>query len=131
MTELVIDFMKIFLKMLGAATVLVLGVFAVSYLQHRFDRADLRQAVEAVQQTRPAGPQGPTLPEMLAERYGVGVQRIGWLPEIESKTRGLVRVRAVLPQDQEPLVWQVDLVRFNVLPVSPAARGLGSEEAKP
>jgi len=111
--------------MLGAATVIVLGVVAVSYLQHRFDVADLKNAVKAVQTSRPLGPQGPTLVEELSQRYGVQPQSISWIPQIESKVQGTVQVQAVVPGREELLVWKVDLVRYRVMPASSGASELG------
>lgn len=102
----------------------VLGVMAVSYLQHRFDRSDIQHAVDAVRMTRPQGPEGNTLEEMVATRYGVSRERIFWVPEIESKIKGTVKVKASVPDSKDILEWRVDLVRFQVFPVSPAARDL-------
>ena len=113
------------LKIIGVALVLVLGVLAVSYLQYRFDRSDIQHAVDAVRMTRPQGPRGKTLEQVLSERHGVPVERIFWRPEFESKLKGTVRVKAQLPENSEHLEWQVDLVRFQVMPLTPAARALG------
>lgn len=119
--------MKNFLKILGAAAVLVLGVIAVNYLQFRFDRSDVEHAVLAVRASRPEGPQGLTIEEQIGARYGIPVTSIQWFSEFESKTKGLVVVRAKVPGVGDDLSWRVDLVRFNVLPMSSRAEQIGKQ----
>ena len=132
--------MKNFLKILGAAAILVLGVIAVNYLQFRFDRSDVEHAVQAVRATRTGGPEDLTLEEKISRQYGVPAGRIFWLSEIESKTKGMVKVQAKVPGTDDDLSWRVDLVRFNISPISDRARdlepssgslsGAGSEQDK-
>ena len=114
--------MKNFLKILGAATVLVLGVIALHYLQFRFDRSDIEHAVLAVRAARPAGAQGPTIEEMIGAHYGMPTANIQWFSEIESKTQGIVRVQAKVPGSEDQLSWTVDLVRFNIAPATAKAK---------
>lgn len=116
--------MKRILQILGVLIVLVVGILSVSYLQHRFDQSDLRHAVNAVRMTQAGGPEGPTLEEKLAKEYDVKPEVIQWQPILESKVQGIVTVKALVPGQAEPLVWQVDLVRFQISPQSPKAKQL-------
>jgi hypothetical protein len=113
--------MKKVLKIFGAATVLVLGVITIRYLQFRFDRSDIEHAVLAVRSAKPEGRQGPTIEEKISDRYGVATVNIQWFSEIESKTQGIVRVQAKVPGSSDDLSWRVDLVRFNITPATPKA----------
>lgn len=122
--------MKSFLKILCAAAVLVLGVIAINYLQFRFDRSDIEHAVQAVRLTRPDGPQGPTLEEKISTRYGVPPVQIRWYSEIESKTQGIIKVHAGVPGSPDSLSWQVDLVRFNIIPLTPPTEQIGKSVPK-
>ena len=88
--------MKIFIKYLGAATVLVLGILAVGYLQYRFDKADLKNAIHAVRASRIGGPSDAPLELKLAQKYGIEPEKIFWVPKIESKVQGTVVVPARL-----------------------------------
>lgn len=116
--------MKRTLQIFGVLIVLVVGILSVSYLQHRFDQSDLRHAVNAVRLTQAGGPEGLTLEEKLAQHYNVKVETIQWQPNLESKVQGIVTVQALIPGQAEPLVWQVDLVRFQISPQSPEAKNL-------
>ena len=113
--------MKLFLRYLGAAAVLVMGVFSIGYLQYRFDSSDLQHAVSAVRVARPLGAQDAPLEEKVASYFGVTPDRIFWQPEIESKWRGTVKVKAIPPQGGGNLIWRVDLVRLSVMPITPEA----------
>ncbi len=106
------------------ALLLALGLAAIGYLQFRFDHSDLKNAVGAVRAARPAGPADPTLEEKITKKFGVPPEQISWLAEIESKFKGTVKVRAVLPKGEKDLVFQVDLVRMAVAPLSEDAKGL-------
>jgi hypothetical protein len=117
--------MKKIIKIFVSLCIVIAGVLTVSYLQYRFDRSDLKHAVQAVREIRPSGPEGDTLEAEVARVYGVSKEAIQWVPEIESKTQGKVWVRAVLSGRDTELLWQVDLVRFSVIPISPAAKSLG------
>ena len=114
--------MKFLLRYIGAIAVLVLGVMSVSYLQYRFDQSDVKHAVAAVRMAHPSGSQGPTLEDRVAQSFGVKPDLISWQPEIESKTRGTVLVRALPPQGGGNLIWKVDLVRLSVVPITPEAQ---------
>lgn len=116
--------MKFMLRYLGAAVVVIAGILSVSYLQHRFDQSDLRHAVNAVRLARPEGPQAPTLEEKVASHFQVASDRLFWEPSLESKIQGTVRVKAVPPQGGGNLIWEVDLVRMNVVPVTAEAKTL-------
>lgn len=116
--------MKKTLKIFGAATVLVLGVLAIHYLQFRFDRSDVEHAVGAVRQTRPGGPGDSTLEQKISQKYGVAPDQVLWLSEIKSKTQGTVAVKAEIPGSDDDLSWEVDLVRFLVTPLSEPAKSL-------
>lgn len=119
--------MKNILRIFAAATVIVLGVAAVGYLQYRFDRSDLEHAVQAVRVSRPEGPMGKTLEEILADRYEVSREQIFWVPRLESKFRGTVVVEAFISGKKKNLLWKVDLVRFNIVPISSEAKALEKE----
>lgn len=117
--------MKKILSLVAGGLVVIIGVVAVSYLQHRFDQSDLRHAVKVVKAARPQGPQGPSIDERLQAKYQVLPDQVGWEPKIESKTQGIVAVHAKVPGSPDKLLWEVDLVRFNVRPVSPASIAIG------
>ncbi len=119
--------MKKVLSTFAAVLVLLSTTLVVSYLQHRFDNSDLKHAVSAVQSSRPQGSGGLVLIDLLSKRYGVSPQEILWNSQIDSKIAGLVTVQAQLPRVTEPLTWQVDLVRFQIHPVSSAAQALATE----
>jgi hypothetical protein len=51
---------------------------------------------------------------------------VQWFSEIESKTRGVIKVYAKVPGSQEELSWRVDLVHFNIFPISPKAVEIGT-----
>ena len=116
--------MKSAFQYLGALTVVIVGILSVSYLQHRFDQSDLRYAVNAVRLTKPEGPQAPTLEEKVAKHFQVAPDRLFWEPQLESKIQGKVLVKAVPPQGGGNLIWEVDLVRMSVAPVTPEAKSL-------
>ncbi|HEX5035047.1 MAG TPA: hypothetical protein VFW62_11235 [bacterium] len=116
--------MKSAFQYLGALVVVVVGILSVSYLQHRFDQSDLRHAVNAVRLTKPEGPQASTLEEKVAQHFQVAPDRLFWEPRLESKVQGTVLVKAVPPQGGSNLVWEVDLVRMSVIPVTPEAKSL-------
>ncbi len=121
--------MKKILSTFAAIFVLLSTTLVVSYLQHRFDSSDLKHAVSAVQASRPQGGDGPVLIDLLAQRYGVAPQDISWNPQIDSKIAGLVTVQAQLPGSSEIFTWQVDLVRFQIHPLSSAAQALAAVRA--
>jgi len=102
--------------------ILAAGVLTVSYLQYRFDQSDIRNAVNAVRSTRSGGPQQGSLEERLSQRFGIAPESISWQPRIESKLKGTVQVRALLPQGPNDLIWEVDLVRYSVQPVTESAK---------
>ncbi len=116
--------MKTILKGFGAVLVIVVGVLSVSYLQHRFDQSDIKHALQAVRMTQPKGADSLPLEQALAEHYGVPIEKIQWSPLLESKVKGIVQIEAKIPGVTEPLLWQVDLVRFQILPQSAAAKEL-------
>ncbi|MCE9624101.1 MAG: hypothetical protein K8R69_01410 [Deltaproteobacteria bacterium] len=95
---------------------------SVSYLQYRFDMSDVKHAVAAVRSARPGGAQDQPLEEKVAKAFGVKPDLISWQPEIESKMRGTVLVRALPPQGGGNLIWKVDLVRLSVVPITPEAQ---------
>ncbi|HCU23495.1 MAG TPA: hypothetical protein DF383_00645, partial [Deltaproteobacteria bacterium] len=73
-----------------------------------------------------------TLEEKVAARYGVSPEKVFWVSEIESKWKGSVRVKALPPPGRDDnLVWMVDLVRWNVVPLSPEAKEISSWQQKP
>lgn len=118
--------MKRVLQFIFAVVIIILGVMSVSYLQHRFDRSDVKHAVQAVQTARPLGATSPMILEEVAAYYQVAPEEVLWDAVIESKTQGVVTVKAFGPQGRNGgFVWQVDLVRFNVIPVNQAAQELG------
>lgn len=117
--------MKKVLQIIFGIIILILGVLGVSYLQYRFDRSDIRHAVQAVQNARPLGADTPTVLEDIANRYQMKPENVVWDSTIQSKTQGIVQVSAQIPGESEPLLWQVDLVRFSVIPANEAAKKLG------
>lgn len=119
--------MKLIIKIFLAATVLVIGMASIGYLQHRFDRADLKNALEAVQLSHPQGPEGPILLDLIEERLGVSPSQVIWVPRIESKLKGLMMVEAHYDAEKPPLKWQVDLVRYRVIPITEEAKALGEK----
>ncbi|MFO1462610.1 MAG: hypothetical protein U1F66_02460 [bacterium] len=114
--------MKSLLRYVGAVAVVLLGVMSVSYLQFRFDQSDLKHSVAAVRLARPAGPQGASLEELVARQFGVRPDLISWEPQLESKVKGTVLVKALPPQGGGNLIWKVDLVRLSVVPITPEAQ---------
>jgi hypothetical protein len=116
--------LKVLLRYLGALVVLLIGVMAVSYLQYRFDQSDIQHAVGAVRQARPPGLAGKTIEEGVASYYQIAPEAISWVPEIQSKLKGTVLVKALPPQGPGKFIWQVDLVHFSIQPMSPEAEGL-------
>ena len=103
---------------------ILLGVLGIAYLQHRFDQSDINHAVSAVRLARPLGAGDKTLEEKAAAFFKVPVDHISWAPEIESKFMGTVKVRMVPPQGGGNWVYQVDLVRMSVTPLTPEATAL-------
>lgn len=112
--------MKYFAIGLGLA----IGILTITYLQFRFDQADLKNAVAAVRLAKPGGEADSTIEEKIQKKYGVAADRISWVPRIESKFRGTVAVEAALPGRNPNLVYQVDLVRLTVQPLTEEAREL-------
>ena len=105
--------------------VLSLGIFAISYLQYRFDQSDLKHALAAVRLNKSLGPEDLSLEQKIASHYQVPIDSITWLAHIESKVRGFVRVEAKVVNVSDLLNWDVDLVRFQVIPVSEMAKQIG------
>lgn len=101
---------------------LAIGVMTVSYVQYRFDQSDIKHAVNAVRYARPGGSTRPPLEDVLAQHFGVVPAAISWEPHIESKVKGTVQVRARLAQAPSDFIWEVDLVRFSVKPLSENAK---------
>lgn len=115
--------MKKVLQVIGVIAVTAIGILSISYLQHRFDQSDLRHAVQAVRSAHPGG-EGMNLEQRISQVYGVNPEEIQWDPSLESKIKGIVRVQAHIPQHSDELVWNVDLVRFQVTPLSSKAHAL-------
>ncbi|GEM_PF-3248191 len=77
--------MRWFLRIFGAVLVALLGMAAISYMQKRFDDADRKHALQALQKKFPQAQDCQT--------------------SIDSRIKGWVRVQC---HDQ---VWLVDIVR--------------------
>jgi len=107
--------------------VVLFGILSVSYLQYRFDQSDLRHAVAAVRLARPGGAQDTTLEEKVAQQFGVKPDLVSWEPQIESKVKGTVLVKALPPQGGGNLIWKVDLVRLSVVPITPEAQAYSNK----
>jgi hypothetical protein len=120
--------MKKILQIIGVIAVTAIGILSISYLQHRFDQSDLRHAVQAVRTAHPGGA-GMNLEQRIGQVYGVTPEEIQWDPRLESKIKGIVRVQAHVPQHSDELVWNVDLVRFQVTPLSKKAHALSPTPA--
>ncbi len=116
--------MKKTLQYAVGVVLILAGVLAVSYLQDRFDQSDINHAVMAVRAARPLGGGDKTLEEKAAAFFQVPADRISWAPEIESKLKGTVKVRVLPPQGGGNWVYQVDLVRMSVTPLTPEAAAL-------
>jgi len=110
------------------ALMLAIGAAVIFYTQFRFDRSDLDHAVNAVRTARPGGHQDLTLEEKIHQNFGVPIETIGWVPEIASKLEGKVNVRVLLPKNTPDMVFQVDLVRMAVAPMTPAAAALSEKK---
>ena len=120
--------MKNILKYFFALLLMLIAVLSVSYLQHRFDASDINHAVAAVKAARPLGPQDKTIEEKISAIYHVHPEQISWVPTLESKTRGIVSVKVLLPSGDQNLVYQVDLVRLAVLPRNTEAQNLSHQK---
>lgn len=116
--------MKRWLRYLAIGLGLAVGLLTITYLQFRFDQADLKNAVEAVRLTKPGGKADSTIEEKIQKKYKVAPDRISWVPRIESKFRGTVVVQAALPEGNPNLIYKVDLVRLAVIPITEEAREL-------
>ena len=116
--------MSLILRYIAVAIVLITGYFAMSYMQARFDRADLKKAIAAVQSVRPNPESHLSIAEAIAAKYDVEPDMIQWSTEIQSKWRGIVRVTAHLPETNDSLTWLVDVASQQVMPESNAAAQL-------
>lgn len=121
--------MKKILQIFGIVAVTAIGILSISYLQHRFDQSDLRHAVQAVRTTHPGNGE-MNLEQWVSQVYGVSPEEIQWEPSLKSKIKGIVRVQARVPRHSDELVWNVDLVRFQVTPLSPKAQALSPAPGK-
>jgi hypothetical protein len=82
---------------LGGLMILAL-LFALKWLQDRFDASDHRKATELVRSYR-ASPTGPTIPQAIIARHpDVKEHEISWSSEISSGCLGNVRVSAYVPK---------------------------------
>jgi len=104
-----------------AVVVLVAGYLTLSYLDHRFDQGDSQRAVAAVRVARPLGPQDASIEAKAAKYFGVDPNLLSWTPNIESKVKGVVQVGVSPPSGLSRVVYQVDLIRLTVTPVTPEA----------
>lgn len=128
--------MKKILQFTVGIFILIAGVFGVSYLQYRFDRSDVQHAIQAVQTARPIASEDATIIEKIALSYQVDPNSIIWSSKIQSKTQGIVMVSALVPsrpsidenKKNHEFLWQVDLVRFQVIPVNEKAKSLGEKK---
>ncbi len=112
-------------RYLAVALVLLAGYSLMSYLQHRFDNADLGKAAEAVRLARPLPDSSETVELLLAARYHVEASEIEWQTEIASKWTGQVLVIPQITGQKTDFRWTVDVSRQVVSPASPQAKGLG------
>jgi hypothetical protein len=84
---------------LGGAMILAL-LFALKWLQDRFDASDHRKATELVRAYR-ASPKGPTIAQAIIRRHpGTQEQDISWSSEITSGCLGTLRVSAYVPRKE-------------------------------
>jgi hypothetical protein len=112
------------LRYFAAILVLLVGVLAASYLQHRFDQSDIKHAVEAVKKARPKPDSPLDVEQILGNNFNIKEEEIVWKTFIESKWKGKVRVEAVISDAQQTYAWEVDVVRFEIKPVTPGAENL-------
>ncbi len=120
--------MRNILKYFFALLLMLVAVMSVSYLQHRFDASDINHAVAAVRAARPLGPQDKTIEEKISAIYHISPEQISWIPTLESKVRGIVSVKVLLPSGDQNLIYHVDLVRLAVLPQSTEAQSLSHQK---
>ena len=80
--------MKLIIRYLAGCVVLLIGVLAVSYMQNRFDEADVKKALKAVELKFP--------------------EARSCQAQIRSRFRGEVEVRC------ENQIWVVDVVRGKI-----------------
>ena len=113
-----------FIRYIAVAIIFIGGYFAMTYMQNRFDEADLKNAVTAVQALQPIPGQPISLTEAVARKYEVSPQKIRWHAKIASKFWGTVQVTAKIPNSDVDLRWQVDLGGQAVQPKSAAAAQL-------
>lgn len=116
--------MNLIFRYIAVALILLAGYFTMTYMQARFDQADLRKAIAAVQSVRPSSTSSKTIAEALAAKYAVKPEEIYWSTEIQSKWRGTVRVTALIPNTKDSLTWLVDVSAQEVMPESDAAKRL-------
>lgn len=112
------------LRYAAVAIVLIAGYIAMTYMQQRFDDADLKKAIAAVQKVRPQPASSETIAQAITTHYGVPAQQIRWTTEIESKWWGRVRVTAHIPNNDDSLSWLVDVAAQRVMPETEAAKRL-------
>ena len=116
--------MNLILRYIAVAFILIAGYFAMTYMQARFDQADMKKAIAAVQAIRPYPASSETITDALAAKYSVKPETIYWSTEIQSKWRGTVRVTALIPNTKDSLTWLVDVSAQEVMPESSAAKSL-------
>ncbi len=95
--------------------ILVTGVLTLSYMQFRFDQSDVKHAIETVRLTRLPSVNNSTLEELTIRHYGLPSNQIIWEAVIKSKWKGTVLVKALKPNREGNLVWEVDLSRILVI----------------
>ncbi len=114
-------------RYIAVGLVMLGGYAAMTYMQERFDHADLRKAELAVRLAEPLGVGQPTLEQLLATKLQVDPTAIRWKTTLESKWRGTVLVTASLRASEQKAQWRVDLAVQQVAPANELAHSLVAE----
>src|SRR5450432_2634673 len=96
-----------FRRVLLAAVLAVALGLTLSWLQGRFDQADLRKATDLLEKSRPAGPDSPSIDQAIAKELGHPADCVS---QITNGCRGIVQVRCGGPAGQE-FLFDADLAR--------------------
>jgi hypothetical protein len=115
--------MSVVLRYFMVAVILIGGYLLMTYLQQRFDHADLRKAVEAVRFASP-GRSAQSIEERLANHCDCLPQDLQWITEIRSKLWGTIVVTTRCPNADDLLSWEVNVSEQYVRPISKSAKSL-------
>lgn len=109
--------MKLWLRVAGVILVFVFGSFSLYMLRYAYDQADLRKASRYVYEFKPAGDNGKTLIELMADSVGVAVGGMECRGEIVSRYEGRIIVDCIpaastTPKQLKTFSLEVEVVGF-------------------